>query len=103
MNEKDVITLMASTIESTTDGNASINKETPDAMIIAINDKLYNLDKRVYNLEYAGHCDKSTSVVDMMELRKELNSLKCKVDQIEAALNMSKKYRKRHDKVSTKD
>ena len=120
MNEKDAIALTAMAIEDTEtakNGKASVDEETFDAMMTAIdsklstlnksitnlNEKFSSIDKRVYHLEYADHCDRSNSAVSIMELRKELNSLIHKVDQMESALNMSKKYRKRHDKVSTKD
>ena len=124
MDEKDAIALMAGTIEdmeTAKNGKASVDEETFESMMNAIdsrittlnrsvtnlnanlNEKLSSIDKRVYHLEYADHCDRSNSAVSIMELRKELNLLIHKVDQMESALNMSKKYRKRHDKVSAKD
>ena len=120
MDEKDVITLMAGTIESTEtaeNGKASIDKETFDSMMNAIdsrlstltksvnnlNEKLSGIEKRVYNLEYNEHCTKSRLILDLTEFRKKFDSLMYKVEQMDAALRMSKKYRKRRAKVGTKD
>jgi septation ring formation regulator EzrA len=108
MDEKDVIGLMAGTIESTNgavdnsvcdNGNAAVSKETFETMMNSIDSRLSTLSKRVYNLEYTEQCASSPSLY-MKELRKDLNSLMHKVDQIEAALSMSKKYRKRRAKLS---
>ena len=120
MNEKDAIALTAMAIEDTEtakNGKASVDEETFDAMMATIdsklstlnksitnlNEELSDINKRVNRLEYKGRCANTVEVTTIMELHKELNSLIHKVDQMESALNMSKKYRKRHDKVSTKD
>lgn len=120
MDEKDAIALMAGTIEGmeiAKNGQASVDVETFESMMNAIdsrlstlnksvtnlNEKLSDIEKRVYHLEYSEHCTKSTLILDLTEFRKKFDSLMHKVDQMDAALSMSKKYRKRRAKVSTKD
>ena len=124
MDEKDAIALMAGTIEdmeTAKNGYASVDQETFESMMNAIdsrittlnrsvtnlnanlNEKLSDIEKRVYNLEYSEHCTKSRLILDLTEFRKKLESLMYKVDQMDAALRMSKKYRKRRAKVGAKD
>lgn len=117
MDEKDAIALTAMAIadmETAENGQASINKETFESMLNAIdsrlttlnksmtnlNEKLSDIEKRVYNLEYNEHCTKSKLILDLTELHKKFDSLMHKVNQMDAALSMSKKYRKRRAKVS---
>ena len=117
MDEKDAIALVAGTIESTEtakNGKASVDQETFDFMMTVIdsklstlnksvtnlNEELSDIDKRVNRLEYKGRCANTVEVTTIIELRRELQSLMYKVEQMDAALNMSKKYRKRRAKVS---
>lgn len=123
MDEKDAIALTAMAIGSTKgtvdnsvcdNGNAAVSKETFETMMNSIdsrlstlnksvtilNEKMSSMDKRVYHLEYNEHDVKSSLILDILKMRKELDLLIHRVDQMEMALNMSKKYRKRRAKIS---
>lgn len=123
MDEKDAIALTAMAIGSTKgtvdnsvcdNGNATVNKETFETMMNSIdsrlstlnksvtnlNEELSDIDKRVNRLEYKGRCANTVEVTTIIELRRDLQSLMYKVEQMDAALSMSKKYRKRRAKVS---
>lgn len=123
MDEKDAIALTAMAIEGAKEtvdngvcdnGNAAVTKETFETKMSSIdsklstlnksvtnlNEELSDINKRVNRLEYKGRCANTVEVTTIIELHKDLQSLMHKVEQMEAALSMSKKYRKRRAKVS---